>query len=60
MSIAESVIGIADKVLGKFVPDKNLRSQLQHELDMAFNDANLAQIAVNKEEAKHPSLFVSG
>ncbi len=60
MSIAESVIGIADKVLGRFVPDKNLRSQLQHELDMAFNDANLAQIAVNKEEAKHPSLFVSG
>jgi len=60
MSIAESVIGIADKVLGKFIPDKTLRDQLRHEMNMAFHDSNLAQIAVNLEEAKHPSLFVSG
>ena len=60
MSIAESVIGIADKALGKFIPDKTLRDQLRHEMSMAFHDSNLAQIAVNLEEAKHPSLFVSG
>ena len=60
MSIAESVIGIADKVLGKFIPDKTLRDQLRHEMKMAFHEANLAQIELNKEEAKSSSLFVSG
>ena len=44
MSIAESVIGIADKVLGKFIPDKTLRDQLRHEMNMAFHEANLAQV----------------
>ena len=51
MSIAESVIGIADKVLGKFIPDKTLRDQLRHEMNMAFHEANLAQIELNKIEA---------
>ena len=60
MSIAESVTGIAGKVLDKFVQDKDLKAKLDHELNMAFHDSNLAQIAVNLEEAKHPSLFVSG
>jgi hypothetical protein len=60
MSIAESITGIAGKVLDKFVQDKDLKAKLDHELNMAFRDSNLAQIAVNLEEAKHPSLFVSG
>ena len=60
MSIAESVIGIADKVLGKFIPDKTLRDQLHHELNMAFHEANLAQLEVNKQEAASQSMFVAG
>ena len=60
MSIAESVIGIADKVLGKFIPDKTLRDQLRHEMNMAFHEANLAQVEVNKVEAASQSMFVAG
>ena len=60
MSIAESVIGIADKVLGKFIPDKTLRDQLRHEMNMAFHEANLAQVEVNKVEAASKSMFVAG
>ena len=60
MSLAESVTGIAGKVLDKFVQDKDLKARLDHELNMAFHNANLAQIELNKEEAKNPSLFVSG
>jgi len=60
MSIAESVIGIADKVLGKFIPDKTLRDQLRHEMNMAFHEANLAQVEINKVEAASQNMFVAG
>ena len=60
MSIAESVIGIADKVLGKFIPDKTLRDQLHHEMNMAFHEANLAQVEINKVEAASQNMFVAG
>ena len=56
----DSVVGVAGKVLDKFVEDKDLKAKLQHELDMQLHNANLAQIEVNKEQAKNPSMFVSG
>ena len=60
MPIANSIIGVAGKVLDKFVEDKDLKTKLRHELKKSYQEANLAQIEVNKEQAKHPSLFVSG
>jgi hypothetical protein len=60
MSIAESITGVAGKVLDKFVQDKDLKAKLDQEMKMAFHEANLAQIELNKEEAKSSSLFVSG
>ena len=54
------VIEVADKVLGKFIPDKNLKMKLQKEMTMAFHDANLAQIELNKQEAAHKNIFVAG
>ena len=54
------VIEVADKVLGKFIPDKNLKMKLQKEMTMAFHDANLAQIQLHKPEAAHKNIFVSG
>ena len=48
----DSVVGVAGKVLDKFVEDKDLKAKLQHELDMQLHNANLAQIEVNKEQAK--------
>ena len=58
--IANSVIGVAGKILDKFVEDKDLKMKLEHELKRELHDARLAQIDVNKEQAKNPSLFVSG
>jgi|TARA_R110000765_G_scaffold45739_6_gene94515 hypothetical protein len=60
LGIADSIIGVAGKVLDKFVEDKDLKTKLDFELRKAYSDANIAQIEVNKEQAKHPSLFVAG
>ena len=60
MAVAESIVGVAGKVLNKFVADKDLRVKLQHELKTAFHAANLAQIDLNKQEAAHQSMFVAG
>ena len=53
MAVAESIVGVAGKVLNKFVADKDLKVKLQHELKTAFHAANLAQIDLNKQEAAH-------
>ena len=58
--IAEAVVGVVDNVLDKFVEDKDLRAKLNHELKTQVQKANLAQIAVNMEQARHPSIFVAG
>jgi|TARA_A100001015_G_scaffold180556_1_gene200914 hypothetical protein len=58
--ITNSVVGIAGKVLGKFVADKNLKMQLEHELKTQLQTANLAQIEVNKVEAASKNWFVAG
>lgn len=60
MALAESVIGVAGKVLDKFVEDKDLKAKLEHEMKMQLHNANLAQVEVNKAEATHKSLFVAG
>jgi len=48
------------KILNKFIADKDLKEKLQHELLMSIQDANLAQIKVNQQEAAHKSIFVAG
>tara|TARA_R100001198_G_C5223219_1_gene204702 strand:+ start:564 stop:962 length:399 start_codon:yes stop_codon:yes gene_type:complete len=58
--ITQSVVGIAGNVLNKFVADKNLKMQLEHELKTQLQTANLAQIEVNKIEASSTSWFVAG
>jgi len=60
IGIIESVVGVVDNVLDKFVEDKNLRAKLNHELKTQVQQANLAQIDVNKAQASHPSIFVAG
>ena len=58
--IAESVIGVAGKVLDKFVEDKDLKTKLNAELKQQMVSLDLAQAQANVEQAKHPSIFVSG
>jgi hypothetical protein len=60
LGIVDSIVGVAGKVLDKFVEDKDLKTRLDFELRKAYADANLGQIEINKESAKHPSIFVAG
>jgi hypothetical protein len=56
----DKLIEPVSNILDKFVADKDLKQKLEHELKTELHRANMAQIAVNKEQAKHSSLFVSG
>ena len=58
--IAESVIGVAGKVLDKFVEDKDLKTKLEAELKSQVISLDLAQAQANIEQAKHPCLFGAG
>jgi hypothetical protein len=60
LGIADSVIGVAGKVLDKFVEDKDLKTKLNAELKQQMMSLDLAQAQANIEQAKHPSIFVSG
>lgn len=56
----EKLIQPVSRILDKFVADKDLKTKLQHELEMVIHSANLAQMEVNKAEAAHKSIFVAG
>ena len=60
LGIAESVIGVAGKVLDKFVEDKDLKTKLSHELKSQIVSLDFAQAQTYLEQAKHPSIFVAG
>ena len=60
LGIADSVIGIAGKVLDKFVEDKDLKKKLEHELRSQIVSLDLAQAQANVEQAKHSSVFIAG
>ena len=48
----ESLIKPVSNIVGKLVKDKDLQAKLDHELATLFQQANLAQIEVNKIEAQ--------
>lgn len=60
LGIAESVIGVAGKVLDKFVEDKDLKTKLDAELRSQLINLDALQAQANVEQAKHPSIFVAG
>ena len=58
------LIPAVSSILDKFIEDKDEKAKLAHEIatmsqKMAHESA-MAQVEVNKEEAKHRSVFVSG
>ena len=59
-----ALIGPATKLLGKFIEDKDKKNELAHSIatmaEKHAQELSKGQIEVNKEQAKHPSLFVSG
>ena len=60
LGLVDSVVGVAGKVLDKFVEDKDLKTKLNAELKTQMISLDLAQAQANIEQAKHPSVFVSG
>ena len=53
----EQLIKPASDIIGKFVKDKDLQAQLDHEMQTLFHQANLAQIEILKEDAKSKNWF---
>ena len=60
LGIVESVVGVAGKVLDKFIEDKDLKTKLNAELKSQIISLDLAQAQTNLEQAKHSSIFVAG
>ena len=64
LGLIDRLIGPVSAILDKVVADKDLKEQLSHDIatmaERHCHDVIKAQIEVNKEEAKHSSLFVSG
>lgn len=59
-----AILGIASTILDRVIPDKAAAEKAKAEIEAALVksvlDGNLAQIEVNKAEAAHSSVFVSG
>ena len=60
LGIVESVVGVAGKVLDKFVEDKDLKTKLNAELKSQIISLDLAQAQANIEQAKSSSVFIAG
>lgn len=60
----QALIGPVTGLLDKFIEDKDQKNALAHEIatmaEKQAHEAAMAQVAINKEEAKHRSIFVSG
>ena len=59
-----ALIGPVADILDKFVEDKDQKNRLAHEIatmaEKQAHESAMAQIMVNREEAKSKSVFVSG
>jgi len=60
MNLFENLMGPLSDLLDKFIVDKDLKAKLKHEITTELHKANMAQIEVNKVEAAHKNMFVSG
>ncbi len=60
----QALLPVVGKVLDRVIPDKNARAAAKEQLRAAAQagelDLLLGQMAVNKTEAAHKSLFVAG
>ncbi len=62
--VLQTLIGPVTGLLDKFIEDKDQKNALAHEIatlaEKQAHEAALAQVEVNKAEAQHRSVFVSG
>jgi len=64
MSLLTTLIEPVSKILDKAIPDTDLKRKLSHEISTLAEKSALevakGQMQANVEQAKHPSIFVSG
>jgi hypothetical protein len=60
----QSLIGPVTGLLDKFIPDADEKAKLAHEIatmaEKQAHEANMGQLAINKMEAQHRSVFIAG
>lgn len=60
----QMLIGPVASLLDKFIPDKDMREKLAHEIatmaEKHAHESAMAQVEVNQQEAQHRSVFVAG
>ena len=60
----QAILPLIGTVLDRVIPDKNGAEKAKQEIERTLvenaNQLNLAQLAVNKAEAEHRSVFVAG
>jgi len=54
------IVDTVGSVIDKLIPDKTKAAEMKHEIAMTLVNADLGQMEINKQEAAHPSIFVSG
>ncbi len=64
MNILKSLIQPVTSILDKFIPDADTKQKIAHEIatmaEKYAHESAMAQIEVNKTEARHRNLFVAG
>ena len=64
MNFISGLAGPVSAILDKFIEDKDQKAQLAHDIatmaERHAHEAVQAQLEINKKEAEHSSLFVSG
>ena len=64
MSIVSQLVGSVTRLLDKFIEDKDQKAALAHEIatmsEKHAHEALKGQLEINKVEAAHHSVFVSG
>jgi len=58
--IIGSIVDLVGGVVDKLIPDKTQAAKMKHEIAMTLVTSDLAQAEINKVEAAHKSVFVSG
>ncbi len=58
--ILDTILDVVKGPLDKLIPDKGKKAEFRHALEMEILRTGLAQMEINKTEAKHPSVFVAG
>ncbi len=62
--IFDAVVSVIDTLVDRLVPDKNeaakVKAELRRVAESNEQEVVLAQLEVNKQEAKHTSIFVAG